>query len=297
MNDADEKKVSSILIVDDEPKNIQLLANILNAKGYEVEFATSGELALEWTASRPFDLILLDIMMEGMDGFQVCQKLKASPETQEIPVIFLTAKAEIKDIVRGFEFGAVDYVMKPFNTIELLARVNTHLELKANRDFFKKLAITDGLTQLYNHSYIHERLAEEISRARRHEHALSVAMLDLDHFKKINDTFGHKTGDEVLVRVAGLIRRMLRKEDVAGRYGGEEFMLILPNTERQAAFTAAEKIRMKIQNHQWSLKDLTVTVSGGVCMLIDEDENSIIMKADRLMYEAKNNGRNQIKAG
>ena len=297
MYDADEKKISSILIVDDEPKNIQLLANILNEKGYEVEFATSGELALEWTASRPFDLILLDIMMEGMDGFQVCQQLKASPETQEIPVIFLTAKAEIKDIVKGFEFGAVDYVMKPFNTIELLVRVNTHLELKANRDFFKKLAITDGLTQLYNHSHIHARLAEEISASKRHQHTLSVVMLDLDHFKKINDDFGHKTGDEVLVRVSGLIKSLLRKEDIAGRYGGEEFMLVLPNTDRQAAFTVAEKIRMNIQDHKWSLKNLTVTVSGGVCMLENEDESSLIMEADRLMYEAKNNGRNQIKAG
>jgi len=297
MNDADEKRVFSILIVDDEPNNIQLLANILSEKEYEIEFATSGALALEWTASRPFDLILLDIMMEGIDGFQVCQKLKAAPETQEIPVIFLTAKSEIEDLARGFELGAVDYVMKPFNMIELLARVNTHLELKANRDILKQLAITDGLTKLYNHSHIHERLAEEISGSRRHKFALSVAMLDIDNYKKINDSYGHKTGDKVLVRVAGLIRRMLRKEDVAGRYGGEEFMLVLPNTDRQSAFTVAEKIRMNIQDHKWSFKDLTVTVSGGVCTLENEDENGLIMKADRLLYEAKNNGRNQIGSG
>ncbi len=290
-----DMKASSILIVDDDPKAIQLIGYILRKKGYKVEFATSGKEALEWVDSGRFDLIFLDVVMPGMNGFDVCKKLKALPGTKDVPIIFLTVKTETCDIVKGFQIGGVDYVTKPFNPIELIARVDTHLELKFSRDILRKRALMDGLTKLYNHSHIHERLSQEISRARRYDQPLSIIMLDMDYFKKINDTHGHKTGDEILVRAASSIRISLRKEDIAGRYGGEEFLIILPNTNQQAASLVAEKVKTNIQSNNSGTKGLTVTISGGVCSFENEDANELIVKADRLLYKAKNNGRNRIE--
>ncbi|MFH2058664.1 MAG: response regulator [Pseudomonadota bacterium] len=293
--DMDKQNTSSVLIVDDNPKHIHLIGKTLAGKGYMLEAATSGQQVLEWVKTRQFDLILLDVVMPGMNGFDVCKKLKLLPGLKDTPVIFLTVKTEISDIVKGFQIGVVDYVTKPFNPIELIARVDTQLELKSSRDLLRQMALTDGLTKLYNHGFIHERLAQEISRSRREKHPVSVIMFDLDHFKNINDTYGHKTGDEILVMVASLIKESLRKEDVAGRYGGEEFLIILPNTDGQGAVNAANKIRTKIQNKTLPQKGLSVTISGGVCSLEDEDVNNLIMKADQLLYQAKKRGRNRIE--
>ncbi|MBU2631369.1 MAG: diguanylate cyclase [Proteobacteria bacterium] len=231
-----------------------------------------------------------------MNGFDVCKKLKLLPGFKDTPVILLTVKTEISDIVKGFQIGVVDYVTKPFNPIELMARVGTQLELKSSRDLLRQMALTDGLTKLYNHGYIHERLAQEISRSRREKQPVSVIMFDLDHFKNINDTYGHKIGDEILVMIASLIKELLRKEDVAGRYGGEEFLIILPNTDGQGAVIVANKIKTKIQNHTFPQKGLSVTISGGVCSFEGEDANNLIMKADQLLYQAKEKGRNRIEA-
>ncbi|MFH2060839.1 MAG: response regulator [Pseudomonadota bacterium] len=290
----EEEKRPCILIVDDNPKHIQLIGKTLSEKGYAIEFATSGEEALEWVSHTRFDLILLDVVMPGMTGFDVCRQLKTLSRAKDIPVIFLTVKTEISDIVKGFQIGVVDYVTKPFNPIELMARVETHLELKSSRDMLKKMALTDGLTQLYNHGYIHERLSQEISRAVRAQKPLSVVMFDLDYFKNINDTYGHKTGDKILVSTASLIKETLRKEDIAGRYGGEEFLVILPDTDQQGALWVAEKIRSEIETRRWDENALTLTISGGVCALKDEDASSLIKKADQLLYQAKNEGRNKI---
>lgn len=293
--DMDEQDTSSILVVDDNPKHIHLIGKTLAGKGYLLEAATSGIQALEWVKSRQFDLILLDVVMPGMNGFDVCKKIKLLPDFKETPVILLTVKTEISDIVKGFHMGVVDYVTKPFNPIELTARVSTQLELKSNRDLLRQMALTDGLTKLYNHGYIHERLAQEISRAKREKHPLSVIMFDLDHFKAVNDNYGHKTGDEILIIVASLMRGLIRKQDVAGRYGGEEFFIILPNTDSQGAFTVANKIKTKIENHTLPQKGLNVTISGGACSFEDEDANNLIMKVDQLLYQAKNKGRNRIE--
>ncbi|MBU1343431.1 MAG: diguanylate cyclase [Proteobacteria bacterium] len=294
--DMDKKNTSSVLIVDDNPKHIHLIGKTLAGKGYMLEAATSGKQALEWVETRRFDLILLDVVMPGMNGFDVCKKLKLLPGFKDTPVILLTVKTEISDIVKGFQIGVVDYVTKPFNPIELMARVGTQLELKSSRDLLRQMALTDGLTKLYNHGYIHERLAQEISRSRREKQPVSVIMFDLDHFKNINDTYGHKIGDEILVMIASLIKELLRKEDVAGRYGGEEFLIILPNTDGQGAVIVANKIKTKIQNHTFPQKGLSVTISGGVCSFEGEDANNLIMKADQLLYQAKEKGRNRIEA-
>ncbi len=296
IEDTEKNDIPSILIVDDNPKHIHLIGKTLAEKEYILEAATSGKQALEWASSRQFDLILLDVVMPGLNGFDVCKKLKLLPGFKDTPVILLSVKTEISDIVKGFAVGVVDYVTKPFNPIELTARVATHLELKSNRDLLKKMALTDGLTKLYNHGYIHDRLAQEISRARRETLPLSIVMFDLDHFKNINDTYGHKTGDEILVTVASLIRGLLRNEDVAGRYGGEEFLVILPNTDGQGAVLVAEKIKTKIRNHVFPQNSLNVTISGGVCSFEGEDAKDLIIKADQLLYQAKNKGRNRIES-
>ncbi len=293
-----EKPVTyNILIVDDKPRNIQLLGNILRIENQNVEFALTGEEALEWTKSHSFDLILLDIMMPVMDGYEVCKRLKSNSETAEIPIIFLTAKSDEENIIKGFDLGAVDYIVKPFRKRELIARVSTHLELKHSRDQLKKMAAIDGLTKLYNHSFINNRLSKEISHSFRHGTPLSIIMFDLDHFKNINDTFGHKVGDKVLIKVSQAIIDQLRMNDTPGRYGGEEFLIILPATSIDDARIVAEKVRKSISSLVWDQEGLKVTISGGVCeylALDNENANELINRADKLLYQAKHSGRDRI---
>lgn len=288
---------SSILIVDDDPQVSLLIQCLLNEEHYQVDVAHSGKEVLSRNDLKSFDLILLDINMPGINGYELCNELKESNETNEIPIIFLTGNCLPEDKVEGFQCGAIDYVTKPFHGSELLARIKNHLELKHNQDYLKELALMDGLTKLYNHSYIHERLSEEISKTKRHNLELSLIMIDLDDFKLINDTFGHKLGDSVLKKVASSITDVLREEDIAGRYGGEEFLIILPNTDNSSAYNVAEKIRNAVKNLKWEPKALKITLSGGVYSFSGETVNEFIEKADLLLYNAKDTGKDQIMTG
>jgi len=301
-NNKSEDKIPLVLIVDDVVKNLQVLGNILGKEKYRVAAANNGEKAIIVADSSSPDLILLDIMMPGINGYETCRRLKENPKTKEIPVIFLTAKNELDDIVKGFEIGAVDYVTKPFNSVELLARVKTHLELKISRDMLRakkelleKLVITDGMTGLYNHRYIIDSLAARITEAKRYKQPLSAAMLDIDYFKKVNDNHGHFFGDFVLVKIASIIEETIRKTDIAGRYGGEEYLIIFTNTDKKSAFATLERIRKTIEAQKWGKEGFVVTISGGVCELEDQDYSKLIMKADELLYKAKENGRNRIE--
>ncbi len=286
--------ISSILVVDDDPEVIQLIRFILVDQKYIITAAENGEKALELVKERSFDLIILDVNMPFLNGFETCKILKESYDTADIPVIFLTGHDMIEDIVNGFDAGAFDYITKPFSPLEFSSRIKLHLELKHSRDLLKEMALMDGLTKLFNHSYIHERLSEEISNAQRHKLPLSLIMIDLDNFKLINDTFGHKTGDNVLVKVSATIKSIIREEDTAGRYGGEEFAIILPNTTQKAAYKVAEKIRTSIKQVEWELRDFSITISGGVHTLENETVNELIEKTDILLYKAKNNGKDKI---
>lgn len=288
---------SSILVVDDEPSISQLINCILSEENYKITIANSGKEVLKLSNLKSFDLILLDINMPGINGYDLCSTLKDSRETKDIPIIFLTGNSLPEEKVSGFNCGAIDYITKPFNGSELIARVRNHLEMKHNRDFLKEMALMDGLTKLYNHSYMHERLSEEISNARRHGLDLSLIMIDLDNFKQINDTFGHKLGDKVLRKVSASILEIIREEDVAGRYGGEEFIIILPNTDHSSAFKVAEKIRKSVRKLKWHIGDLKITLSGGVHSLNGESVNGFIEKTDILLYKAKNTGKDQIITG
>ena len=302
MNDNNifKEKTPLILIVDDKAKNLQVLGTILSKQNYKIAAANNGERAIKIANTTLPDLILLDIMMPGIDGYEVCARLKKDPRTKGISIIFLTAKTEPEDIVKGFEAGAVDYVVKPFNSTELLARVKTHLELKISKDLLKikneqlrELAITDSMTGLYNHRYIIDSLSERITEAKRYRQLLSVAMLDIDYFKKVNDNYGHFFGDFVLVRISTIIEESIRKTDIAGRYGGEEYLIIFTNTDKKSALNTLERIRKSIEKEKWDKKDLVITISGGLSELKDEDYSKLIIKTDNLLYKAKKNGRNR----
>jgi diguanylate cyclase (GGDEF)-like protein len=256
---------NKILVVDDVPVNVQLLTTYLASVGYDVFTARDGQEALDKVAAVQPDLILLDVMMPKLNGFEVCERLKSDSATKIIPVIMVTALNEIEDKIKATESGADDFVSKPFNKLELLTRVKSllrikqlHDELRAKvkeleqaRERLRQLAITDGLTGLYNHRYFKEHLEQELLRANRHLLHVSVVMLDIDHFKKFNDTYGHPAGDAILRMIAKLLKDNIRKIDLAARYGGEEFCLVLVETNKPAAAIAAEKVRRIVEAHHF----------------------------------------------
>jgi len=292
------EKNALVLIVDDNPLNIKFLQTLLTHQAYKVESAENGLQACRLSKKIVPDIILLDIMMPVMNGFEACKRLKEMPETKNIPIIFLTSKADTQDVLKGFQLGAVDYITKPFQYKVLLARISTHLKLKFARDILKKMAILDGLTQLYNHGYINKRLSQEISEAKRHSHPLSIFMFDLDHLKNINDTYGHNTGNDVFVKISTTLKKNMREEDIIGRYGGDEFLIVLPNTRRQAGYKVAEHVRKMICNLKWHHDGMKVTISGGITAMQDEkNAEELIAKTDVLLYQAKRNGRNSIVFG
>lgn len=294
-----------ILIVDDLPQNLQVIASILDQAGYATTFAMSGMQAIERLKTIRPDLILLDLMMPEMTGLEVCQILKTNPNYESTPVIFLTASHEQYHVLEAFNLGAVDYITKPFNAPELLARVKVHLELKYTKDQLQqslleleKLAVTDALTNIPNRRYLITFAEKEISRARRHDHLFSLFMMDLDHFKHINDNYGHAIGDEVLKMIAQTTTQSLRKEDCFGRLGGEEFLGLLPYTSHSLALQVAERIRQNIASLSFPLchKSLKVTVSIGVATYQNDkdDLDSLLKRADEALFEAKDRGRNQV---
>jgi diguanylate cyclase (GGDEF)-like protein len=293
-------KTQKILIVDDILKNIQIVMEVLENKGYKLSFAKTPQEAIKRAQTNDIDLILLDIMMPNINGYEVCKILKSFDETKDIPIIFITAKTDAEDIVRGFEAGGVDYITKPFNSSELLARVQTHLELKASRDYWKKRSMLDGLTSLYNHTYINQHLFRQIKHSQATEESLSVIMVDIDYFKKINDTYGHQIGDKVIVKIASTLENTVSKLNIenaiAGRYGGEEFTIIIPTYNKEQATDLAEELRKKIEALEWNIDELKLTISCGVKEYAGETSNEVLKEADLLLYKAKHNGRNRVES-
>lgn len=333
----------NIIVVDDNPQNLRLLIAILSMRGYKVRPAPNGMIALESTLSTLPDLILLDIMMPEMDGYEVFQRLKSNHRTSSVPVIFISAIYAVSDKVKAFEMGAVDYITKPFHAEEILARVNTHISLsRARRRLeeeielrklseerlkaislkYQKMAIQDFLTGVSNRRYFIERAEEELSRAKRYKHPITFFMMDIDHFKKINDTYGHQTGDKVLKNVATVCIDNLRVHDLFGRIGGEEFAALLPETPSDEALPVAERIRKSIEESLWRIdnKVVSCTISIGMSQLIiheselmDRDSmlevngvesesgggsqtlDQLMKKADEALYSAKSSGRNCVK--
>ena len=305
---------SKILIVDDLSVNVQLQKTVLSAKGYEVAVARNGLEALQKVELDPPDLILLDIMMPTMDGFEVCKRLKNNEGTRFIPIIIVTALDEVEDKIKGIEAGADDFIIKPFNKHELLARVKSLLRIKHLHDQLedkvreleeaqkrlRELAITDGLTDLHNYRFFKEQLTHEIDRAKRHNLHFSIIMLDIDHFKKYNDTHGHLAGDAVLKNMAQLLRQNVRKIDIAARYGGEEFALVLIETNKTAARFVAQKLKKLVAEYPFSFRESQpngkLTISMGVSTYPDDGTSyqKLVDIADKRLYQAKSLGRNKV---
>ena len=305
---------SKILVVDDIPLNRKLEKTYLESVGYQVVLANDGIEALQQVDEETPDLILLDVMMPKMNGFQVCRRLKNTEDTRFIPIIMVTALNEIEDKVKGVEAGADDFISKPFNKLELLARVKSLLRIKHLHDELElkiaelevaqskllQLAITDGLTGLYNYRYFKEQLSQEVIRAKRHNANISIAMIDIDFFKNYNDTHGHPAGDLVLKKIADLLHNNIRKIDVAARYGGEEFSLVLVETDKQAASFVANKIKNLIEEQKFDYEETQpngkLTISMGIATFPDDaiTPDELVNKADQRLYRAKKAGRNRV---
>ena len=296
-----EHEKQRILVVDDSRLNAQIIRDIL-AEDYEILVATSGQEALGIVMVKSVDLILLDVVMPKMDGYEVCRRLKNDLETKNIPVIFVSAARNVEDETKGLECGAIDYITNPFNPFIIKARVKNHLELKKYRDILEKLSLIDGLTSIANRRYFDETYEKEWRRALRNEDTLSLIMLDIDFFKKYNDHYGHLAGDECLRKVANVLRKSIKRAgDLVARYGGEEFIVILPSTSKDHAFEIAEKMRKDIESlkitHQMSEVSRSVTVSAGVATVKPSKGMSparLIEKVDSALYQAKNKGRNVV---
>lgn len=289
-----------LLIVDDQPANIRVMAEALRDE-YELFFATSGERALEIVAAGGIELVLLDVVMPGLDGFEVCRRMKADEATSLIPVFFVTAREEVGDEARGFDLGAVDYITKPIQPPIVRARVRTHIELKRTRDLLESLASIDAVTTIANRRRFDGSIETEWKRCARSHSPLTVAIADVDFFKSFNDTYGHTRGDECLRSVALAIRSIARRPgDLAARYGGEEFALVLPETDADAARTIMDSMldavrALKVPHAGSSCAD-HVTISAGAATLvprIDAHHSVIVEAADTALYEAKQSGRNQ----
>lgn len=297
-----------VLVVDDVSKNLELAVEILDSAGYETACASSFQQAIERVKTANPDLILLDLIMPKKRGLELCRRLKSDNLYAHIPIIFVTDSKEKEDIINAFNSGAVDYITKPFHSWELLARVKIHLELKKTQEELKninsqleKLVRTDSLTGVNNRREILALGEKEWQRCHRYHRYFSVLVIDIDHFKHINDTFGHVLGDKTLITIAGAIKNCLRQVDSFGRFGGEEFVAILPETNLEDAGTLARRICQVINqlNIEIDRQKVRVTASIGVATFSPQDNNleTVIERADRAMFAAKNQGRNRVSLG
>lgn len=283
-----------ILLVDDEPANIQLIAGYIK-DDYQIKVATSGDQCLRIASSKDKpDLILLDVEMPVMNGYEVCKKLKSEPATATIPIIFVTAMQTEEDEEKALGLGAVDFLTKPVRPAILIARIKTHIILKKQHDALVNLAMKDQLTGLYNRHYLLEMANHRVARAMRQKVAVSVLILDVDHFKKINDTRGHSVGDIVLKSLADLLLTLCRQEDILARFGSEEFLIFFDDCDEKNTTIIAERMRQEIENLKPA--EISISASIGVAQLKPGQEGftELVKRADDSMYQAKNTGRNKV---
>lgn len=299
----------TVLIIDDsDTLREEILRTIKGASLFDNHLeARDGLEGFKTLLNTKVDLVLCDLEMPRMDGFRFLTMMRAREEMQDLPVIMLTSREDRETKIRGLEQGASDYVTKPFDAGELVARVRVQLkmkslqdELKRSNELLKKLSITDPLTHLHNRRHLMEVISKEFQRAFRKGGFLSLIMLDIDYFKKINDTYGHQEGDNVLVELANIVMDKLRGYDLAARYGGEEFVLVLPETPTHEAHAIAERLRHEVQEHTFSerLQGQVITVSLGVASYPSEcveNVDSLFRQADEALYRAKQNGRNRVE--
>lgn len=282
---------STVLIVDDSPSNIRVMAAVLQER-YQIKTALNGTQCIEFAVKYRPDVILLDIEMPEMNGYEVCKELKRMDETRDIPIIFVTGRNNTEDEEMGLRFGAVDYITKPIRPIILSARVDTHVTLKHQKDRLIKMAMHDQLTGLFNRHYLLEIVDQKIARARRHKTPMSALIIDIDHFKRINDTHGHIIGDLILEIVGRFLHDQCRVEDTVARFGGEEFLILMEPCCLNQAHYKAEIIRDSLM--RLNPVDIPLTVSIGLAELSKEDKDfgQLLKRADEALYKAKASGRN-----
>lgn len=299
----------TVAIVDDDPAIRRLVRLFLRRSGYDVVECTAGEEARKALHDIPWDVAILDRRLPDMDGLDLCEELKRDQNYRARYIIMLTGEDEPSDKILGLDVGADDYITKPFQHAELMARiragkriVDLQKELLASNRRLELLSITDGLTQLYNHRYFQEEMARTFEESLRYQRPLALALIDLDFFKKVNDSYGHAVGDEVLKAVSKIFLESIRTSDLAARYGGEEFAVMMPETTMEDALQFAEKIRTMVASTPVQTKDgkeIHVTVSIGVAAVPHprlRTARDLIDDADRNLYEAKQGGRNQVYA-
>ena len=297
----------SILLVEDDEKASKLIQYYLHGEPYQIEFASNGSEAISLAQQKKIDLILLDILLPGLSGFEVCRLLKGKEKTSNVQIVLMTGLRDLESKIKGIELGADDYLIKPINRHELRARVKSLIKKKAYLDSLHasyeravNSAITDKLTGLYNQAYLKHFLDFEIKRSLRQKTPLSFLMIDIDKFKLYNDELGHLAGDQVLKELGELLKVNARDIDLPVRYGGEEFAVVLPNTDIAEAKSTAERIRQVIQKHPFSvdpsLPAEKITVSVGVA-IYSPHYNSVeglIKRADHALYQAKREGRDRV---
>jgi two-component system cell cycle response regulator len=295
----------TVLIADDSLVVRAVVRTGLEDEGYRVIEAVDGLTALEECRQEPPDVILLDIEMPGLDGYQVLSELKRDPGLENIPVVFLTSRSGTEDVVAGLRGGAHDYLKKPFEPIELLARVGSAIHVKKLQDQLQqrnaeldRTSRTDQLTGLFNRRHLDEELMRRNKDSLRHDDPVCLLLLDIDHFKHVNDTYGHPVGDQVLREFAQRMSLGVRAGDVAGRWGGEEFLVILARTDLAGAQEVAERIRSATAATPMTAagQDIGVTVSGGCAMGPGDSAGDVVRLADQCLYKAKQAGRNRIVA-
>jgi len=305
---------SRILVVDDSRTQLEWLVQVLLREGYDVVSAATGRDAIVKTRTLAPDLVLLDMILPDMDGLEVLRLVKARPDDPFLPVIILSVKSDVASKVEGLRIGADDFLAKPFAEAEILARCDAMLrikslqdQLRATRRSLEEQSVTDSLTGLKNRRFFDERLPEEFRRAQRYSDPVSLMMIDLDHFKEVNDRYGHQMGDVVLRDAAAVIRNSVREPDICARYGGEEFAVILPKTHLGGTLTVAERVWRGLKDKvyrqevpavgQASVAEVRVTASLGLAFFPSKDIVSaelLVKFADEALYQAKRQGRNNI---
>jgi two-component system, cell cycle response regulator len=293
-----------VLVAEDSRTLRSILRGQLREHGYRVVEAHDGAEAVTVCRQERPDVVLLDVEMPRMDGHLVLASIKRDPALVDVPVVFVTARVTTEDVVQGLDLGAHDYLRKPFEPSELLARVHAALRTKRLQDELRlrnaeldQVSRTDALTGLHNRRHLEERLAEQVSLLKRHGGDLGVVLLDVDRFKRINDEHGHAAGDAVLRILAGRVRESLRAEDVPGRWGGEEFLVLLPATGIDGTASVAERVRQSVARDPFQLSgiELAVTVSVGAAAGVDDGWEGLVRRADACLYAAKEGGRNRVE--
>jgi diguanylate cyclase (GGDEF)-like protein len=298
----DSREFAKILVVDDDAFSATMIDNCLRAAGFLCSYACQAEEALSAIENELPDLIIMDVVMPGVDGFELCRRVRNHPAMHFTPIIFVTRKGDVVERVKGLEAGGNDYLSKPFEPEELIARVRSHLTRLAA---LREMAIRDSLTRCFNHKYLRMRLEQEVARCQRYDQELTLAMIDVDHFKQVNDTYGHPAGDVVLAHLANIIVASVRSTDVVARYGGEEFAVLMVEASAEEGSVVCNRLRERVQayafrTHPEALDDqgrhIPITVSIGVAELGSKKDTAaaLLERADEALYRAKNEGRNRV---